>query len=51
MPEEHLKVANTEKPSSLEDTKFLEVHTEEQLNMMVSEIKNVRELAIDLEVK
>jgi len=38
-------------PASLEDTKFVEVFTEEQFNSMVSDFRSVHELAIDLEVK
>lgn len=38
------------KPASLEETKFVEVYTEELLNIMVSELRSVGELAIDLEV-
>lgn len=51
VPEKHLKVSKALKPASLEDTKFVEVYTEEQFNSMVSELRNVDELAIDLEVK
>lgn len=50
VPEEHLKVSIAVKPASLEETKFVEVYTEEQFNSMVSELKTVHELAIDLEV-
>lgn len=49
VPVEHLKVSKPVKPASLEDTKFVEVNTEEQLNLMVSDLENVNELAIDLE--
>lgn len=38
-------------PASFEDTKFVEVYTEEQFNSMVSDLRNVHELAIDLEVR
>lgn len=38
-------------PASLEDTKFVEVCTEEQFNAMVLELRDVKELAVDLEVK
>lgn len=38
-------------PASLEDTKFIEVYTEEQFNAMVLELRDVKELAVDLEVK
>lgn len=51
VPEKHLKVSKALKPASLEDTKFVEVYTEEQLNSMVLDLKNVDVLAIDLEVK
>lgn len=51
VPEEFLKVTPAKIPASLEDTKFVEVYTEEQFNAMVLELRNVKELAIDLEVK
>jgi len=51
VPENHLKVSLAVKPASLEDTKFIEVYTEEQFNSMVSDLRTVNELAIDLEVK
>jgi len=51
VPDEHLKVSKAVKPASLEDTKFVEVYTEEQLNLMVSDLETVNELAIDLEVR
>jgi hypothetical protein len=50
VPAEHLKVSIVKKPTSLEETKFVEVYTEEQFNSMVSELRIVHELAIDLEV-
>lgn len=50
VPVEHLKVSKAVKPASLEDTKFVEVYTEEQLNLMVLDLDNVKELAVDLEV-
>jgi len=50
VPDEHLKVSKAVKPASLEDTKFVEVYTEEQLNLLVSNLETVNELAIDLEV-
>lgn len=49
VPVEHLKVSKAVKPASLEDTKFVEVYTEEQLNLMVLDLKTVNELAVDLE--
>ncbi|XP_050437071.1 exosome component 10 [Adelges cooleyi] len=49
VPEEHLKVTIAIKPESLDKTKFVEVFTEDQLSLMISELKSVRELAIDLE--
>uniref|UniRef100_A0A2S2QFR5 Exosome complex component 10 homolog n=1 Tax=Sipha flava TaxID=143950 RepID=A0A2S2QFR5_9HEMI len=49
VPAEHLKVSIVKKPTSLEETKFVEVYTEEQFNSMVSELRIVHELAIDLE--
>ncbi|XP_027842053.2 exosome component 10 isoform X2 [Aphis gossypii] len=49
VPDEHLKISKAVKPASLEDTKFVEVYTEEQLNLMISDLKNVNELAVDLE--
>lgn len=51
VPAEHLKVSIAVMPNSLEDTKFVEVYTEEQFNFMVSELRCVKELAIDLEVR
>lgn len=51
VPDEHLKISKPVKPASLEDTKFVEVFTEEQLNLMISDLENVNELAVDLEVK
>lgn len=50
IPEEHLKVSKAIMPASLEDTKFVEVYTEAQFSSMVSDLKNVKEVAIDLEV-
>lgn len=50
VPVEHLKVSTAVQPASLEDTPFVEVYTEEQLNSMVSHLQTVNELAIDLEV-
>lgn len=50
VPAEHLKVLKAIMPASFEDTKFVEVYTEEQFNLMVSDLRTVRELAIDLEV-
>jgi len=51
VPAEHLKVLKAIMPASLEDTKFVEVYTEEQFNSMVSDFRGVHELAIDLEVR
>lgn len=50
VPVEHLKVLQAVKPASLKETKFVEVYTEELFNLMVSELRSVCELAIDLEV-
>lgn len=50
VPEQYLKVTKAVMPASLEDTRFVEVYTEEQLNLMVSDLRSVKELAIDLEV-
>lgn len=50
VPVEHLKVSQAVKPASLKETKFVEVYTEELFNLMVSELRSVDELAIDLEV-
>ncbi|XP_025192206.1 exosome component 10 isoform X1 [Melanaphis sacchari] len=49
VPVEHLNVSKAVYPATLEDTKFVEVYTEEQLNLMISDLENVNELAIDLE--
>lgn len=51
VPEEHLKASKVVKYASLKDTTFVEVYTEEQFNLMVSDLRSVCELAIDLEVK
>lgn len=38
-------------PASLEDTKFVEVYNEEQFLSMISDLRNVCEIAVDLEVR
>lgn len=51
VPDEHLKASKAIKYSSLEDTKFIEIYTEEQFKLMVSDLRSACELAIDLEVR
>ncbi|XP_050536881.1 exosome component 10 [Daktulosphaira vitifoliae] len=49
VPDEHLKVKKAVQPESLDNTKLVEISNEDQLNMMVSELNDAKELAIDLE--